>query len=318
MILVTGGTGFIGSHVLDRLSAAGGPVKALIRRRADLPSGVQSALGDLAENRGLQEALKGVTTVIHIAGVIKALQSGDYYRGNVRATENLARLAAGRGIRFVHVSSLAACGPCAGDTPIHEDVKPAPITHYGKSKLEAELALRALIRDSVIVRPPVVYGPRDRGVFGLLKSISRGVDARIGGGERWFSLVYIDDLVDGLLAAARAPHAAGRTYFISHPKPENWTSLGEISARIIGRKPVVLRVPVPAAYAVGWLGEVTARVTRKPGFVSREKIAEAAQRRWVCDPRRAAVELGVNASTSLEAGLACTLAWYKEAGWLKY
>lgn len=318
MILLTGGTGFIGSHVLDRLSAAGEPVKALVRRNTRLPPGVHPTLGDLAENRGLQEALTGVTTVIHIAGVIKALRPHDYYRGNVRATENLARLAAGRGIRFVHVSSLAACGPCLGEMPIHEDVSPAPITHYGKSKLEAELALRSLIPDSVVVRPPVVYGPRDRGVFSLLKSISRGVDARIGGGERWFSLVYIDDLVDGLLAAARAPHAPGRTYFVSHPKPENWSSLGETAARIIGRKPVIVRVPVPAAYAVGWFSELTARVTRKPGFVSREKIVEATQRRWVCDPRRAAVELGMNASTSLEAGLACTLAWYKEAGWLNY
>jgi len=322
MILVTGGSGFVGSHMLDRLASEREPVRALVRRETALPAGVEAVFGDLADHAGKpalpDAALRGVTTIIHIAGVTKALRRQDYYLGNTRATENLARLAVGRGIRFVHVSSLSACGPCAAETPVNEETAPTPISHYGKSKLAAELALRALIPDSLIVRPPVVYGPRDRGVFSLLRSICRGIDARIGGGERWFSLIYIDDLVEGLLAASRAPHAAGRTYFVSHARPESWSSLGETAARIVGRKPLVARVPVPAAYAAGWLGEMAARLRRQPGFVSREKIFEAIQRRWVCDPRRAALELGVNASTSLEAGLTHTLAWYKEAGWLKY
>ena len=114
MILVTGGTGFIGSHLLDRLTAAGEPVRALVRRKTALPQGVDAVYGDLADGGGLGAAMRGVTAIIHIAGATKAIRPDDYYRGNVRATENLARAAAGRGIRFVHVSSLAACGPCPG------------------------------------------------------------------------------------------------------------------------------------------------------------------------------------------------------------
>lgn len=318
MILVTGGSGFIGSHVLDRLAAEGEPVRALVRRKTALPPGVEAVWADLAGGGGLREAVRGVTTIIHIAGAVKAIRPAEYYRGNVRATENLARAAAGQGIRFVHVSSLAACGPCVGAAAVNEDIEPAPITHYGKSKLEAELAVRAAVPDAVIVRPPVVYGPRDTGVFSILKSVCRGVAPQIAGRERWFSMVYVDDLVDGLLAAARTPGAAGRTYFISHAEPVNWTTLTETAAHIMNRKSIVLRMPLAALYALGWWGEMWAHATRRPGYFSREKITEVVQSRWVCDPHRASLELGVEARTSLSAGLARTLAWYKEAGWLKY
>jgi nucleoside-diphosphate-sugar epimerase len=318
VILVAGGTGFIGSHLLDRVADTGEPVRALVRRKTALPRGVEAVYGDLATGEGMAEAIRGADTIIHIAGVIRALAPRDYYRGNAQATENLARVAAGRGSRFVHVSSLAVCGPCPAECAIDEDTDPQPVSHYGKSKLEAERIVRSLLPEAVIVRPPIVYGPRDTGVFPLLKSISRGVVLQIAGGERWFSMIYVHDLVDGILAAARSPQAAGRTYFLSHPQPLNWSDLGDTAARLMVRKPRVLRVPRPVAYGAGWLAEVWSTVTRTPGIVSREKVMEATCARWVCDSRRASAELGFNAKTSLDAGLLETLAWYKEAGWVKY
>jgi nucleoside-diphosphate-sugar epimerase len=332
VILVTGGTGFIGSHLLDRLADAGEPVRALVRpnsarpttapRKTALPRGVEAVSGDLATGEGLDEAARGADTIIHIAGVLKALTPDDYYRGNTRATENLARVAArargGRGTGFIHVSSLAVCGPSPADGSVDEDSETRPLTHYGKSKLEAERIVRSLLPQAVIVRPPVVYGPRDTGVFPFLKSISRGVELRIAGGERWFSAIYVRDLVDGILAASTSPQAPGRTYFLSHAQPVNWSHLGDATARLVNRNRLVLRVPVSAAYGIGYLAERWSALTRTPGMVSREKIDEAMCARWVCDTRRAATELGFEAKTSLNAGLAETLAWYKEAGWVKY
>jgi nucleoside-diphosphate-sugar epimerase len=316
MTVVTGGTGFIGAHLLELLAASGESVRALVRRKTDLPAGVEPVTCDLVQARGLDDALRGADTVIHLAGVTKALRAADYYTGNLTATENLARAAVGRGVRFVHVSSLAAAGPNADKRPVTEDAEPLPITNYGKSKLEAERAVRHALPDAVIVRPPVVYGPRDRDVFQLLKSISRGMVLEIAGGERWFSAIYVKDLCQGILAAARSPRAAGQTYYLSHPKPLSWTEFGAVAARILGRTPRVIKVPVAIANVVGGCAELKSRFTGKPGILSREKIREARCPYWTCDTTRATAELAFTAPTGIETGLAGTLAWYKEAGWL--
>ncbi len=170
----------------------------------------------------------------------------------------------------------------------------------------------------MIVRPPVVYGPRDTDVFQFLRSVSQGLVLRIAGGERYFSAIYVQDLVDGLLAAARAPCAPGRAYFLAHPKTVSWSDLGAAAAGVMGRHPRVLAVPVPLAYAAAFCAECWAHVTGRPGIVSREKVKEALCSHWTCDTQRAARELGFEARTSLDAGIAATLAWYKEAGWLTY
>jgi nucleoside-diphosphate-sugar epimerase len=321
VILVTGGTGFIGAHLLEMLADQGESVRALVRRTRvarTLPPGVETVYGDLASGDGLAEALGGADVVIHLAGVTKALRPRDYYDGNARATEQLVHAMAGKRMRLVHVSSLAAIGPATPGVPLAEDAEPHPLTHYGKSKLLAERVVRDLAPDAVIVRPPVVYGPRDSDVFQLLKSISKGLVLEIAGGERWFSAIYVKDLVEGLLVAARTPRAAGRTYFLAHARPISWRQLGASAARIMARTPRVVTVPFAVAHAAGACAELWARLRGKPGIVSREKMAEARCMAWICDTARAAGELGFVAPTSLDEGLEQTLAWYKEAGWLTY
>ncbi len=324
MILITGGTGFIGSHLIEAVCARGERLRCLIRRdsfkrhRFALPAAVELVFGDLVSGEGLRDAVEGADTVIHLAGVTKALSTSEFYSGNARATENLARAVAGRGIRLVHVSSLAAIGPSSDGTPVSEDAEPHPITHYGKSKLEGERIARALVPDAVIVRPAVVYGPRDTDVLQVFRSISRGFVLEIAGGERWFQAIYGKDLAEGLLAAACTPQAGGRAYFLAHAKAVSWNELSSTAARIMRKRTRVLRIPSPLAYAAGGLAEVCSRLTGKPTIITREKVREAQCRYWTCDTRRAAQELGFEAQTSLELGLAQTLAWYKEAGWLKY
>jgi nucleoside-diphosphate-sugar epimerase len=321
MILVTGGTGFVGSHLLEKLRARGEAVRCLVRptppaRR--LPAGVESAPADLASGRGIEQALDGVDTVIHLAGVTKALSAADYYAANAAATGTLARALQGRSIRLVHCSSLAAIGPSLDGRPVDEGATPHPVSTYGKSKLEGERIARALVPDAVIVRPPVVYGPRDSGVFRILKGVARGLALELAGGERWFSAIYVEDLADGLWAAARVSKAAGRAYFLAHRKPVSWGELGATAAQILGTRPRTLRIPVAAANTVAIFSELWSHITRNPAIISREKVAEACCRFWTCDPARAAGDLGFEAPTPLAAGLAKTLAWYKEAGWLKY
>src|SRR4051812_19414369 len=121
MTLVTGGTGFIGTHLLESLSASGERVRALVRRDITLPAGIEPVRGDMLTGAGISEAVRGVDIVIHLAGVTKALRSADYYSGNAQATRNLAQAVTGRPIRFVHVSSLAAIGPSLDGKPVAED-----------------------------------------------------------------------------------------------------------------------------------------------------------------------------------------------------
>src|SRR5579859_3831098 len=167
-VLVTGATGFIGSHLVERLLHEGARVRCLIRASSPrggavrhLPSSdARPVLGDLISGAGLAEAIDGVELVYNLAGVTKALHSADYYQGNVQATRNLLDAMAGTGARLIHLSSLAAMGPSLEGAPLQEDAAPRPLTHYGKSKLEGELAVRdsAVAARAIVIRPPVVYG----------------------------------------------------------------------------------------------------------------------------------------------------------------
>jgi nucleoside-diphosphate-sugar epimerase len=328
MILVTGGTGFIGSHLVERLVAQGRPVRCLVRRATtagDLPRKIELAYGDLVSGVGLADALRGVDTVIHVAGVTKAQAVADYDRGNALATANLLRAAhdAGNLDRFVHVSSLAAAGPSPADRPLTETDEPRPVSHYGRSKLAGEQAVRQspLAGITRIVRPPVVYGPRDRDVYQLLRTVARGWMAQIGAAPRRFSHIYVGDLVDGLIGAADPANVSpegGRVYYLADATPVCWDEFGKVAARLMGRAVRTFAIPENAAYALGWCAEWWSRLSGKPGILSRDKVLEACSAGWVCNPSRARRELGFRAATSLEDGLRRTLGWYKEAGWLKF
>ena len=326
MILMTGATGFIGSHLVERIVAQGRPLRCLVRRSStavNLPRGTELAHGDLESGAGLAEALRGVDTVIHLAGVTKARTASDYDRGNAVSTANLLRAAGHLDEigRFVHVSSLAAAGPSPADRPLTETDEPHPVSHYGRSKLAGEQAVRQspVAERSVIVRPPVVYGPRDRDVLQVLRTIARGWMAQIGTAPRRFSHIYVGDLVDGLIVAADyiGASAGGEVFYMANATPASWVEFGDLAARLMGRTVRTVAIPQNAACVLALCAEWWTSLTGKPGILSRDKVREACCAGWVCDPGRARRELGFCAPTSLEDGLRRTLDWYKEAGWLK-
>ncbi len=320
-VLVTGATGFIGSHLVERLALEGARLRCLVRRTSRteaLPPGVELAYADLAAGEGLEEALRDVCLVFHLAGVTKALSAEGYYRGNALATANLAAALAGSQARLVQVSSLAAAGPSPDGSLLKEEAEPRPVSHYGRSKLAAERAVRdsAAASRAVIVRPPVVYGPRDTDVLELLRMAARGWMPVVGDPEARFSVIYVEDLVEGLLAAAACRQAAGQTYFMAHPVAVSWGQFARVAGSRLGRRLRLVRIPWPVVWtaALGW--EAAARLRRRPAIISRDKVGEARFGFWVCDVTRARRDLGFEARTSLEDGLERTLAWYRRAGWL--
>jgi nucleoside-diphosphate-sugar epimerase len=324
-VLVTGATGFVGSHLVDHLIERGQQVRCLVRRTSKLKylkhPRLDFAYGGLDEATDWDEALDGVDTVYHVAGVTFARRAADYFDVNQKGTEAILAGAIKHRShlkKFVLVSSLAAVGPAPDGKPVDEDTKPAPITPYGRSKLAGEEAVRAVgdLLPATIVRPPAVYGPRDYGVFEFFKMINGGIFPMIGDYEKRVSLVHASDLADGIILAGETQAASGRAYFISSEDVYPMSEVADLIAKILGKRPRKFSIPKPIAYAAALAGEAISALTRKPPVINRDKVTDLSQSCWGCSIARAKRELGYRQQVPLEDGLRETVEWYKREGWL--
>ncbi|HJQ22750.1 MAG TPA: NAD-dependent epimerase/dehydratase family protein [Blastocatellia bacterium] len=323
--LVTGATGFVGSHVVDRLLEGGRTVRCLVRRSSNLrylkDPRIEFAYGGLDDETDWDAALAGVDTIYHVAGLTFARRARDYFEVNQRGTERIlgAALKHREQIKkFVLVSSLAAIGPARDGTPIDEDAPPAPITPYGQSKLMGEEAVRAVgdLLPATIVRPPAVYGPRDYALLELFKAIGRGMMPMIGRYDKRVSLVHARDLAAGIILAGESERATGRAYFISSDEVYSMSELAARIAEMMGRRARQLAIPRPLAFGVALAAEGVAALTRKPPVINRDKVRDLSERCWGCSIERAKRELGYTPQIPIEEGLRETIDWYKREGWL--
>jgi len=325
LALVTGGQGFIGSHLCARLVAEGHSVRVLARPSSDLGglAGLQLDVvrGDLTEPASLAPAVSGADVIFHLAGALKGLRETDLFRVNADGTKNLVAAAAAAEpppARFVYVSSLAAAGASPGGTvPRTEEMPPQPLTWYGRSKFAGEQAVRSVARLAwTIVRPPIVFGPRERDVYGYFRIARHGLLPVVGFSDRYFSLLYVEDLADALIRAAAAPSAIGQVYFLAGPEVVSWLELGRLIASALGVTGRVLRLPEIVAVGAGGLADLFARVRGRPEIFSSQKVIEILARAWVCSAEKAARDFGWRAATPLPDALRATARWYREHGWL--
>lgn len=325
--VVTGGTGFIGSHLVDALAAAGHDVVVIGR-----PGGQRRWIGDaradyrdvgVHDAAALTPVLAGADVVFHLAGRNHAPSRDALYALNTLGTVAVLQAAAAQGEATPHVvlaSSIAAVGPCRGDEPLSADSPPQPLSHYGRTKLAAEAAVHAFAGrvPATIVRLPSVYGPRDRGVFKLLRWLRRGFAVTVGSWDRQVSLVFVRDLVQGLRAAACSPPPgdAAPIYYLAHPDPVRWAEFALTAGRALGRRPRLVSLPRALARGMAWAAERWAALHHESVSLNRERVEEIAQRRWVCDPAPAITRLGFRPEYALARGVSETVAWCREAGWL--
>jgi dihydroflavonol-4-reductase len=324
-VLVTGATGFVGSHLVEALVQRGHEVKVLARRTSDqrwlrgIP--LTWCWGDLGVPLSLQEALQEVDWVFHVAGVTKALGYAAYMAVNARGTRHLMEACLREGeppSRVVLVSSLAASGPCGLNEAKRESDPCLPVSHYGISKFEGErIALSYADRVSlVMVRPPVVYGPRDRDVLTFFRMIKGGWNLTLGGGERYLCMLHVEDLVQGVLLAAEAQVSSGSTFFLSDGQVHSWTEMADLLQGIVGTQVRSLRIPVRVAWVAALASELVSALRGTPPLFNREKLREMLQQAWTCEIQSAVETLGFSPQIPLEKGLRETYRWYREQGWI--
>jgi uncharacterized protein YbjT (DUF2867 family) len=299
-LAITGGTGFVGGHLLDLALAEGHQVRALTRRPQPGREGVTWIEGALDDVDSLERLTDGADAVIHVAGVINARDAAGFEAGNVSGTAAMLAAAEKVGIkRFVHVSSLAAREP--------------RLSQYGASKARAEELVEASPLPSAIVRPPAVYGPGDRETLELFKMAARGLVLLPPTGR--LSVIHVDDLARLLLALADPACPERLLVEPDDGRQRGWShsEFGQALGRALGRRVMTLSMP----QSILMLG------ARIDGLVRRDKAKLTADRAayfchpdWTVEPSRGAPESFWRPEIETETGLAETARWYRQAGWL--
>ncbi len=323
-VLVTGATGFVGSHLIDTLLARGHDVTALVRspaRAAPLAArGVRLVTGDLAARDALRDATADQQAVIHAAAVTGAPDEATFLAANRDGTANVVEAAvrAGSVERLVLVSSGAAGGPAAKGAPRTGHEPDRPVTMYGRSKLAAEAVLRDAAVPWTILRPPAVYGPRDLdGFLPVFRAARRlGLAPVFGDGTQELSLVHAADLAAACLAAASAPMAVGRTYYVNHPDVVTSAELARAVGRAVGREVRVFPLPTWVARSAMAVSGRWAALTGKKTILQGDKVNEFLEPAWTGDPAAFVADTGWRPTRDLASGLAETAEWYRGAGLL--
>ena len=326
-ILVTGSTGFIGARLLSYLVKEGEKIRVFLRHESScgaLPEGVEVIRGSFSDSAARAGAVQGVDRIVHLAGLTKALDEAGYEAGNVMPVQNLLDAVSRHNPdlkRFLFVSSLAAAGPASdGICGVRESDIPRPVSAYGRSKLRAETLCLERSTDIpvTIVRPPAVYGPGDRDVLQVFQMLAKGVLVTAGSAARQrFSMIYVDDLVCGIMMAARSDKAVGRTYYITSPRSYSWDEIIAASKPELGFKKLYrVSLPDPFVFLVGTLIGSASSLFGKPALINRDKANELVQDYWVCSAEQAELDFGFTAVTSLAEGIAKTISWYRRQGWL--
>jgi nucleoside-diphosphate-sugar epimerase len=322
-IFVTGGTGFIGSHLIDHfLEDNTTEIYALVRDVNNLKwlKGLKIHLleGDLWN---IPSVPPDIDYVFHVAGSTKAYKIADYYTVNQQGTASLFQALEAQRIhpkRVVYLSSLAASGPCSDGMAVKEDSPACPVSPYGRSKLEGEReALK--FKESfplVIARISVVFGPRDRGLIPYFKFIQKGILPSIGSEQKLASLIYIKDLIRALELCIHKDLANGEILHFANPDPSSWEELGKIAAEVLQIKLINFKFPIPLAYLVSIGAEVVGKLRKDPSILNRQKLEELKQDGWVADTQKAREKLGFTPQYSLRDALEETIDWYKTNNWL--
>lgn len=324
-VLITGGTGFIGSHLVESLLQRGVQVRCLVRKTSDLKwlkdLPIEVVHGDCSNKPSLVEAVKAVDQVFHLAGVTKAIKEETYFEVNAFGTENLIHSCLENNPRiqkFIYLSSQAAAGPSRNGSKKKESDQCEPVSPYGQSKrLGEELALaHAHELPLLILRPSAVYGPRDKDVYAFFKCLSKRIKPCLSGQDQHLSLCYVKDIAQAILLAAEAQTESGEIFFLSDGHDYRMEEIGDTFAEAMGVTAFRIRVPKMMIWGIASFSEYFSKFSKKPSLLNKGKAKEMVQKDWVCDITKAKTVLGFKPRIHLQEGAKLTFEWYRKENWL--
>lgn len=325
-ILITGANGFIGSSLADRALAQGWEVTAAVRLTSDRTYLADPRIrflhlhfdNESALRRELEKAGR-FDFVVHIAGATKALKREDYFRINADYTQRFVEILRDEALkpqRFLFLSSLAALGPANGNGRVHPQQSPHPVTTYGASKLAAERYLESLNDFPwTVLQPTAVFGPRDKDVLEFVKLINRGLELYIGREPQRVSFIYVQDLVEMMLAALESGHNR-RKYIATDGRDYTTDDLGRATRAALQRRTFRIRLPLGIVRLVAATTETLGKWQGKMPPLNREKLNEIGGANWWCDTAQTFEELNFSPSHDLHTGMLETVEWYQKNGWI--
>lgn len=325
-VLITGASGFVGFHLIEAALAKGLDVYAAVRKSSDIKHlatyNVTYTYLDFTNVDSLEKELKEkqYDFIIHAAGTTKAKNEEEYNRVNASYTVNLARAVAKNGTglkKIIFVSSLAALGPLnLADELITEKTLPEPVTAYGKSKLLAEQQLAELDLPLIVLRPTAVYGSRDKDIFIILKTFSKGVEPYIGRKDQQLSFVYVKDLALVSVNALFTEKTANGIYNITDGNCYTRYEMANITKNVLSKKTLKFHLPLQLVRSLAVLLETTYGLFGKTPALNVEKLNELTAVNWCCNIEKARKNLNYNPAYNLQHGLKEALEWYKLNQWL--
>lgn len=323
-VMLTGATGFIGSHIVEKLIQKKISTHLFVRRRNNLidlfeKSGAKIYVAQPDDLQMLKKSLQNADTVIHCAGATKALREKDYVKANVGFTNNILSLL-NKQQKLIFISSQAAAGPSNSPIPIDEETEPNPLTFYGKSKLLAENYIREWGKKNsnnyVILRPSVVYGPREKDIYNYFKLTKKGIFFLLGNGKKIFSIIHVKDLVSAVMTCG-GHSSKGETYFVCNDEACSWEELGCSIKKALKKNGLLkLNVPEFLTYFAGYISDALSLATKKPSVINRQKIIEVKQSAWLCSNRKIKEKLPWKPEISLKKGIKQTADWYIMKNWI--
>jgi nucleoside-diphosphate-sugar epimerase len=315
--LVTGATGFVGSHIVEKLISNNNIVIVLVRKTSNLKwiknYPIQFEECSLNDEKKLSEIISKVDIIVHCAGVVRALNWDGYYNTNVLGTKNLVKAAIknkDKIKKFIYISSQAAMGPSNSETPKALTEKECPVSNYGKSKLLAEQEVKKLsgIIPYTIIRPASVYGPRDKDIFIFFNLVKHHLRPDTYN-KHIIQLVFVKDIAEIISISLDNKNTNNKIYYLCDGNVYGWKDVANTIAKANKIKTIPIILFDFIFKAVAFFYEMIAKITKKPQVLSKEKIVEMLQTYWTADNSNIIKDTDFE-FTKLENGAKITYNWY--------